>query len=121
MNPPVRRSRGERLAWVPALVIVPLGAAWTMWTHSSFGALAGVVAMAASAVLHHAAWRRARADLRRHCWMLCPGCRHPLDPSRSAGTCPECGRPYTRVAVRRAWRSRHRAWLGEPVELPPGA
>jgi predicted RNA-binding Zn-ribbon protein involved in translation (DUF1610 family) len=117
----VRRSRGERTTLLLALCLPWVGGAWSAVSGAATGVLIGIVAAILAMLTHHAAWRRARADLRGHRWLRCPSCRQPLDRRQSAGVCPECGRPWRRAEVRRTWRRRYAVHLGDSVGLPPGA
>ncbi|MHC4809691.1 MAG: hypothetical protein ACYTEV_04925 [Planctomycetota bacterium] len=117
----LRRSRGERGMLLASAALPWVGGAWSFLTREATGVLVGISAGCLCGVGHHLAWRRARANLRRHRWLRCPACRHPLDPRQAGGRCPECGRPWRRMSVRRAWRRRYAVYLADPVGLPPGA
>lgn len=40
-----------------------------------------------------------------HDYLLCPCCIYPLRPELNRGQCPECGQPFEREGVKRAWRT----------------
>lgn len=117
----VRRSPGERVTLLLAMALPWIGGGWSFATGAATGILAGIAAATVAMFWHHLAWKHARADLRRHRWLRCPACRQPLDFRLAGGVCPECGRPWRRAAVRRAWRRRYAVYLGDPLRLPPGA
>ncbi len=103
---------GRPMRWMLASVLALLSAAITLGVLAAAHGLTEAMAFAVCgffvlvtvpiSACNHAigrALRRARAARYR----LCPRCAYDLRDLGPRGTCPECGRPFERSAVRTQW------------------
>lgn len=79
----------------------PLPLAWTLLIASL---VLSLLAFAVWSVL----WTRAKREVQRLHFRLCPNCRYDLSACQPDGLCPECGRAYTDADLRRIWRAAYR-------------
>lgn len=89
-------------------------------------ALAGSGADVAGILALFSASKRLRRTFDATGGYACLRCAHDLSGAFSAGRCPECGRPYRRVGLRRRWRHAARligsgARAGDQLVLRPTA
>ena len=57
-------------------------------------------------------YKRARDDLRRRAYRVCPACGYELTERSIEGRCPECGSEYTPLSLKRDWEATYRRLLG---------
>lgn len=102
--PHATEIEGLALLWSGVLMFAGVGMiVMSVW----FGGWCAAVALAflgtsmALVLLPSSLGRRA---IKRAGYRLCPTCRYSLGSMPAAGTCPECGVPYTHAEVELIWR-----------------
>jgi hypothetical protein len=101
-----RLERGVRLSLLClSLSSLPLTVALSLllkpWKWIVPGTLVGLIVILV--LLHVVASRRAMRMLRRQKFLICLRCQYPLADLPLAGHCPECGRAYSRSALKITW------------------
>ncbi|QOJ00634.1 MAG: hypothetical protein HRU70_09080 [Phycisphaeraceae bacterium] len=106
-------ERDENAGWLIVLIAIALLVLITLTldrsTHSgvalsSLILYAGYIALASTLLLHR---RRHAKRIENAQWALCPTCGYDLRTLPQRGACPECGRTYSRDAVRRFWINKY--------------
>lgn len=117
---PTTATRAESIARIPTAILV-IGqpflfgltgrlTASSRWADRHFMLLSMLPIAAAiiALTIWWACWSRSRQLLQRADFRLCPRCRYDLSACQTDGTCPECGRAYTRAELRELWKAAYR-------------